>query len=197
MSRDKEDRKHKSKHHSKDKKKESKAAKSEVSSASSDGEPNFDLSAVQNAITKQLEKVEAIAAEEGLLPANSNITVADITSDGNTDNDNLNSASVVQGNFYIHGKRCLNCVHLCPTLGKKSYSDCHYTNGNDSCPASETRIVVMLPYEIIADRLFNAHMQGDAATLASLNARLNRQDKDEVEKVLQLYGEKMRDHYSQ
>lgn len=193
MSRDKESRKHKSKHHSKDKKRE---VRSDASSAS-DETGNFDLSAVHQAIATQIHQVAELAQEEGLLSPPEGTEANGPEVNGTIANGNTNSASVVQGNFYIHGKRCLNCVHLCPTLGKKSYSDCHFSNGNDNCPASETRIVIMLPYEIIADRLFNAHLQGDAATLASLNARLNRQDKDEVEKVLTLYGEKMRDHYSQ
>lgn len=174
----------KSKKHSHDK--PYKSSKSSSSSASK-SDDNFDLSAVTRQISKEIEAV--VKAEP--------IPVVDLdTVEGTPDDGGVGGESVVKGNFYVYAKKCLNCVHLCPTIGKKSYSDCHYTHGNDSCPAQEIKVVVMLPYETISNRLFEAHIKGDAATLASLMARLNRQDQDEVDKVLARYAKLLEEHHS-
>lgn len=94
----------------------------------------------------------------------------------------------VIGNLYVYSKKCLNCIHFAPTIGKKVYHDCHFTNGNENCPASEVKVVVMLPYQMIAKKLYDAHVGNDAAKLSSLMARLNRQDSEEVAKVLSHYS---------
>lgn len=182
---------HKNKHKSKDR-----SARHEAPSASSD-DGGFDLSAATQAITAALEAAQEVAVEEGIVPGaeEDNYPVqGDDGEDGGDDNYQGTVEAVVQGNFYIHAKKCLQCTHLCPTTGKKAYSDCHYTKGNENCPASETRIVIMLPYQTIATRLYKAHMESDVATMASLMARLNRQDAEEVEKVLAAYKSMLNDN---
>ncbi len=163
---------------------EEKSSKSSASSSSSNEDSNFDLSEVTHSIAKQL--AEVIGEPEKEAEPNS----------PEESNQQEPEESVVKGNLYVYSKKCLNCVHLCPTIGKKAYSDCHYSKGNDSCPAQEIKVVVMLPYETISNRLFDAHIKGDAATMASLMARLNRQDQDEVEKVLARYAKLLAEHNS-
>jgi len=151
--------------------------KSSSSSASSDnsGSDDFDMSKLAAKISNEIKE---IAGEE---PKNKTIETVEALDEGNQDQ--------IQGNVYIHSSKCMNCVHLLPTLGKKAHSSCHYTKGNDQCPASEIRIVVMLPYEKIATKLYNAHMENNPAKIASLMARLNRQDPEEATKVLKRYSE--------
>ena len=93
--------------------------------------------------------------------------------------------------LHIHHRKCLQCIHLVGQLGKKLYSSCHFSAGNENCPAAEIKISVRLPYERIAEKLFKAHMENDAATLSALMARLNRQDPYEIKRVLSLYAEKV------
>lgn len=102
--------------------------------------------------------------------------------------DEVENESRAIGNIYVYSKKCLNCIHFAPTVGKKVYHDCHFTNGNENCPASEVKVIVMLPYQMIAKKLYDAHVGNDAAKLSSLMARLNRQDTEEVAKVLSHYS---------
>lgn len=179
MSKPERKEKKEKKHH---KEKSSKSKSSSSSSAS--GENSFDLSEISRSINAQIAEVAGVVAPEQDEPQEPEDKLP------------VTEESVVKGNFYVYSKKCLNCVHLCPTIGKKAYSDCHYSKGNDSCPAQEIKVVVMLPYETISNRLFDAHIKGDAATMASLMARLNRQDQDEVDKVLARYAKLLAEHNS-
>lgn len=132
------------------------------------------MSGVANKIREDIEKVE----EE--LGVNKEIDLPIKEDEGD---------SRVIGNIYVHSKKCLNCTHFAPNIAKKVYYDCHYSKGNENCPASEVKVVVMLPYETIANALLKAHVTGDAAKMSSLMARLNRQDPEEVVKVLAKYKE--------
>lgn len=40
----------------------------------------------------------------------------------------------------IYSSKCLKCSHLVDG-GKKAYVTCHYSKGNEECPAQEVRIV--------------------------------------------------------
>ncbi len=151
--------------------KQAKKSSSKVSdSSSAESSDSFDVSSVGSKIAKE---IEGLSKQNG-------------TPEENLQGYAENPSQTV-GNLYVHSRKCLNCVHLAPTVGKKVYSDCHFSKGNDNCPASEVRIVIMLPYEVIATRLYKATVSGDAATLSSLSARLNRQDPDEIQKVLKRY----------
>lgn len=149
--------------------------KSEPSSSSSSSDENFDLSEVSSKISQEIQKLQ----EE------SGVSTEEPTASSAEKSEPVSAV----GNLYVHSKKCLNCIHLAPTIGKKVYSDCHFSKGNENCPAAEVKIVVMLPYEVIANRMLKAHLAGDAATLASLSARLNRQDPEEIQKVLKKYRE--------
>lgn len=93
--------------------------------------------------------------------------------------------------FSIYKDKCLSCKQLVGALGKKAHTSCHFSNGNDACPAAEFQIKVALPYDRISDQLLDAHIRRDAACFADLMARLNRHDADEIDQVMKAYETKL------
>jgi hypothetical protein len=113
----------------------------------------------------------------------------------------LMTGSDVTGVLSIFHLKCLNCKHLCPSNTKGNlHTSCHYEfgnkgKGNPACPAGFVKIVVALPYERIAKKLFTAHIEGDSSELASLHNRLNREDPEEKKKVMSLYTRLLHEYY--
>lgn len=77
--------------------------------------------------------------------------------------------------FYIHSKKCLRCLHLTET-GSEYMESCHFSNGNESCPAQAIRIVVGVPVGKVANIIFKAMDEGDAEKLAETYAKLAEKD---------------------
>lgn len=94
----------------------------------------------------------------------------------------------------LYKPKCLECKHLFPEGGKKVYSGCHFSKGNDDCPAKELKLVVMIPAERVSDMMFEATMSNDVVRLSELSAKLSRKDPAEVERVMFLLRQKLANH---
>jgi hypothetical protein len=76
-----------------------------------------------------------------------------------------------QGVVEIYNQKCLGCGHLV-AFAEKKYKSCHFTAGNEHCPASSLQIVVRIPVEKIVRSFLTAERMGDSSRLARLYAKL-------------------------
>ncbi len=90
--------------------------------------------------------------------------------------------------------KCLECTHLFPEGGKKPYNGCHYSAGNDECPAKSLKLVVAVPAERVSDMMLDAMLSNDVVRLSELSAKLNRKDPAEIERVMKRFREKVAAH---
>lgn len=88
-------------------------------------------------------------------------------------------------------EKCLTCTHLFPEGGKKVFNSCHYSSGNEDCPARALKLVVMVPAERVSDLMVEAMLSNDVVRLAELSARLNRKDPAEIDRVMRLVRTKI------
>jgi len=65
------------------------------------------------------------------------------------------------------------CGHLVSGLEHKE-TDCHFENGNNSCPASEMSIVVGIPVEQIADNIVTYEKLGQFDKVLALQDKLSK-----------------------
>jgi hypothetical protein len=97
----------------------------------------------------------------------------DNTSDGEGE-----EASI--GFFTIYNANCMRCTHLCPELeakGKgKAFKDCHYSRGNEDCPAQTAQIVIGIPIEKIAKNIVRYKQEQNSAKLAHVYSKLATKD---------------------
>ena len=164
---------------------------------------NFDLNEASKEISESLEQVHSAALEQGVIEplelaatneldtnkANSDTEDTSQNNDGTANDSNVDEVAedVKTGVVLLFSKNCLNCKHLCPDAAKEIFTKCHYTKGNENCPAKEVKFVISLPHESIARKLLRAHLSNDASRLSDLMARLNRSDKLEVKKCMEFY----------
>lgn len=71
----------------------------------------------------------------------------------------------------IYKEGCLNCAHLV-AHGQKTYSKCHYTNGNYLCPAQGIKIVAVGRVLKFAEAISNARLTRDAKREGALLSKL-------------------------
>ena len=77
--------------------------------------------------------------------------------------------------MFIYSRNCLQCSSLV-SYAKKAYEDCHYSNGNELCPASEMNIMIGTNFEKAAAVIRNAFKQRDAVKIARLMKKLSEYD---------------------
>jgi hypothetical protein len=58
-------------------------------------------------------------------------------------------------------KKCLTCAALVP-WAEKTYRSCHFSNGNENCPAQTIQIRTRIPLEDIVPRYMNAKDRNDS-----------------------------------
>lgn len=84
------------------------------------------------------------------------------------------------GLFTIFHKKCLRCKYLVPELtdeeGGKSFKKCHFTAGNEDCPAKTAQIIVGVPTAKIVNRILDAEQAGESELLATIYAKLATKD---------------------
>lgn len=85
--------------------------------------------------------------------------------------------------LFIHKEECLDCLQLTET-GTRSYKKCHFTSGNDNCPAQTIQIVVGVPVEKAANAIARAQLSNDAVRLADLYAKLAERNEVVLTRVM-------------
>lgn len=94
--------------------------------------------------------------------------------------------------LFIYKPECLTCLQLCET-GTKVYQKCHYTAGNDSCPAATIRIVVGVPIDRAATSIVGAMRNNDLVRLGALTAKLQERDETVVNAVMEMVRKKLKE----
>jgi hypothetical protein len=82
----------------------------------------------------------------------------------------------------VFKKKCTDCTHLVP-WGTKTHKRCHFSNGNELCPAQSVRIRRYIPVDQIVTRFLAAESQGDTKRLIALYANLEAKATDVQEEI--------------
>lgn len=131
-------------------------------------EAQAELEAVFGSDSKPGDSAEASEEGEAADEAGSNESVGDgvdITSLSELEDEE--SDAIVE----IFKKKCLECAALVPWK-EKTYKSCHFSSGNDHCPAKSIRIQTRIPLEDIVPRFLAAEEQNDTDRLERLYAKL-------------------------
>lgn len=77
----------------------------------------------------------------------------------------------------MHKPWCFRCSHLVASSPKqqkhlKAFSDCHYLNGNEACPAKNNRLVLGADTDQLAEQLYIAFTRGDAEAELKLRTKI-------------------------
>lgn len=74
--------------------------------------------------------------------------------------------------LFVFEPKCLECSHLV-AFAEKAHNGCHFTAGNDDCPAQSVTISVKLPMTKIIRNFLRAEEEGDTEKLGRLYATLS------------------------
>ena len=75
----------------------------------------------------------------------------------------------------VHDSKCLNCSHLV-SFATKKYKNCHFSKGNEHCPAQSVKITIRIPVEKIVRRFIVAMKTNDNERLGQLYTKLARHE---------------------
>lgn len=150
----------------------------EVEQAEDELDGEADDTAADDATVTDDDDGEADEADEATLEVDADATASD------------NDTNEPQALVMIYADRCLRCAYLCGPM-TKHYDDCHFSNGNEDCPAARTRIVVGINFDKASDALAQAMLENNIQRLTRITAKLA--DKDEVvqKRVFQLARDKI------
>lgn len=82
----------------------------------------------------------------------------------------------------VYKQKCTDCTHLVP-WGTKTHKRCHFSNGNELCPAQSIRIRRYIPVDQIVSRFMAAESQGDSDRLVTLYTNLKTKAPDVQEEI--------------
>jgi hypothetical protein len=82
----------------------------------------------------------------------------------------------------VFKQKCTDCTHLVP-WGTKTHKRCHFSNGNELCPAQSIRIRRFIPVDQIVSRFMAAEAQGDSDRLVTLYSKLKEKAPDVQEEI--------------
>jgi hypothetical protein len=88
----------------------------------------------------------------------------------------------------LYQKKCLRCSHLVD-FAEEKFTKCHYTQGNDRCPAQSIVITASINVGVPVRQFLAAEAEGDAPTLSKLYLRLGKQDPWIQQKILKALAE--------
>lgn len=74
--------------------------------------------------------------------------------------------------LFVFEPKCLECSHLV-AFAEKAHNGCHFTAGNEDCPAQSVTISVKLPMTKILRNFLRAEEEGDTEKLGRLYATLS------------------------
>lgn len=98
-------------------------------------------------------------------------TVAVVADDDDGDEDEGIEGEADHALVFVHQPKCLMCGHLV-AFAEKKYKSCHFTAGNESCPAQTIKIAIQLDTRNIVRNFLNAEEEGDSEKLSRLYASL-------------------------
>jgi len=98
-------------------------------------------------------------------------TVAVVADDDDSDEDEGIEGEADHALVFVHQPKCLMCGHLV-AFAEKKYKSCHFTAGNESCPAQTIKIAIQLDTRNIVRNFLNAEEEGDSEKLSRLYASL-------------------------
>ncbi len=75
--------------------------------------------------------------------------------------------------LFVYEPKCLNCSHLV-AFAEKANHGCHFTSGNEDCPAQSVTITVRLPMTKIIRNFLRAEEDGDTEKLGRLYGSLSK-----------------------
>lgn len=75
----------------------------------------------------------------------------------------------------LYSRNCKSCKHLDPTE-KKGWSSCHYSKGNEECPASEIRFTITGKATKLARQVLAARDARNAEAEANILAAVSKED---------------------
>lgn len=90
-------------------------------------------------------------------------------------------------NLAVYSLDCLNCKHLVEGAAE-NYTECHYTKGNDQCPASEIRIVAVGKIISYTRQLRDATDKQDTRRIARIWAKLSKESPAFQSRFHETYG---------
>jgi hypothetical protein len=109
----------------------------------------------------------------------------DITETTDSDTDSLPASSVgdpdvatvvdvpEEAILFVYEPKCLSCSHLV-AFAETQHNGCHFTAGNEDCPAQSVTISVKLPMTKIVRNFLRAEESGDTEKLGRLYATLSQ-----------------------
>ncbi len=74
--------------------------------------------------------------------------------------------------FFVYEPKCLQCSHLV-AFAETQHNGCHFTSGNEDCPAQSVTISIKLPMTKIVRNFLRAEEDGDTEKLGRLYATLS------------------------
>ena len=78
--------------------------------------------------------------------------------------------------FILFSKKCTLCTHLYPEGGTQSPVDCHYSKGNEDCPARTTMFIIGVNVNTVAQAIIEANATADFGRLEKIYKRLSSKD---------------------
>lgn len=108
----------------------------------------------------------------------------------------LDKQQVDNGVLEIYKAKCLGCGHLAPHLEQK-FNKCHFTKGNDQCPASSVQILIGIPLDNIVRAFLVAEQTGDNARLGRLYAQLAQKPEWQQQRITGALAQQRADSKSQ
>ncbi len=75
--------------------------------------------------------------------------------------------------LFVYEPKCLGCSHLV-AFAEHQYNGCHFTAGNEDCPAQSVTISVKLPMTKIIRNFLRAEESGDTEKLGRLYGALSQ-----------------------
>lgn len=84
----------------------------------------------------------------------------------------------------VHRVECVQCSHLV-AFATKTWNKCHFSNGNDLCPAQSARITLNLNLGPTVKRFLQCEADRDAIGLAKFYKHLGEQDEWVQKEVLE------------
>lgn len=84
----------------------------------------------------------------------------------------------------IDNRDCLACKHLLPCLKVKEFSECHYTNGNEKCPAQHVQIIRHIDIDGMVTKMYDALYDDDQVTFGQLKEEVETYQPEYVYRIV-------------
>lgn len=85
----------------------------------------------------------------------------------------------------LYNHKCASCIHLFPNHPRaKSHTKCHYSNGNDLCPASEMQFIVAIDKKTKILELISSFEDDDIEGAIEQLKKITKFDKEQKKDIL-------------